>query len=99
MPDMNPRAWHRKASRPVSIWMAVFILVGLAHPFIPDGSWLLIHIFTLGILTNSIMLWSQNLTERFLGHKLDDASRPAHVSQYHRISCPASTATVPALRR
>ena len=49
MPDMNPRAWHRKASRPVSIWMAVFILVGLAHPFIPDGSWLLIHIFTLGI--------------------------------------------------
>lgn len=81
MPDMNPRAWHRKASRPVSIWMAVFILVGLAHPFIPDGSWLLIHIFTLGILTNSIMLWSQNLTERFLGHKLDDASRPAQLSR------------------
>ena len=79
MPDMNPRAWHRKASRPVSIWMAVFILVGLAHPFIPDGSWLLIHIFTLGILTNSILLWSQNLTERFLGQKLDDASRPAQL--------------------
>ena len=81
MPDMNPRAWHRKASRPVSIWMAVFILVGLAHPFIPDGSWLLIHIFTLGILTNSILLWSQNLTERFLGQKLDRVSRPAQLTR------------------
>lgn len=86
MPDMNPRAWHRKASRPVSIWMAVFIAAGLAHPFIPDGSWLLIHIFTLGILTNSIMLWSQNLTERFLGQKLSDASRPAQLTRTYLLN-------------
>ena len=86
MPDMNPRAWHRKASRPVSIWMAVFIVAGLAHPFIPDGSWLLIHIFTLGILTNSIMLWSQNLTERFLGQKLSDASRPAQLTRTYLLN-------------
>lgn len=81
MSNLNPRAWHRKASRPVSVWMVVFILAGLAHPFIPDGSWLLIHIFTLGILANSIMLWSQNLTERFLGQKLSDASRPAQLAR------------------
>ena len=78
---MNPRAWHRKASKPVSIWMAVFIIAGLAHPFIPDGSWLLIHIFTLGILGNSILLWSQNLTERFLGQRLDDDARPAQLTR------------------
>ena len=86
MPDMNPRAWHRKASKPVSIWMGVFIIVGLVHPFIPEGSWLLIHIFTLGILTNSILLWSQTLTERFLGRKLDDATRPAQLTRTYLLN-------------
>lgn len=89
MPDMNPRAWHRKASRPVSIWMVVFILVGLVHPFLPDGPWLLVHIFTLGILTNSIVLWSQNLTERFLGRKLDSTARPAQLTRIYLLNAGA----------
>lgn len=72
----NPRVWHRRVSRPVTIWMLVFILVGIVQPFIPNSRWLLIHIFALGILTNSIIVWSQNLTERFLHHRLDDSERP-----------------------
>ena len=99
MPDMNPRAWHRKASRPVSIWMAVFLAAGLAHPFIPDGSWLLIHIFTLGILTNSIMLWSQNLTERFLGQKLSDAARPAQLTRTYLLNAATIAVLVGQLAR
>ena len=75
----NPRVWHRKVSRPVSVWIVVFLCVGLAHPLIPESRWLLVHIFTLGILTNSIMVWSQNLTERFLHERLDDAARPAQL--------------------
>ncbi|MEX3505347.1 copper oxidase [Corynebacterium sp. LK2510] len=72
----SPRAWHRKASRPVTVWMAVFIAVGLTHTFIPEARWVMVHIFTLGILTNSIVVWSQNLTERFLQARLRDADRP-----------------------
>lgn len=86
MPDMNPRAWHRKASRPVSVWMAVFVLAGLAHPWLPNATWLLVHIFTLGILANSIVLWSQNLTERFLGQRLDDAARPAQLARTYALN-------------
>ncbi|QYH19580.1 copper oxidase [Corynebacterium aquatimens] len=59
--------------------MLVFLLVGLMFPFIPDSRWLLIHIFALGILTNSIIVWSQNLTERFLHRRLEDSERPAQL--------------------
>ncbi|AQQ15489.1 hypothetical protein CGLAU_07670 [Corynebacterium glaucum] len=75
----NPRVWHRKVSRPVTVWIGVFLAVGLAHPLIPESRWLLVHIFTLGILTNSITVWSQNLTERFLHRRLDDDARPAQL--------------------
>ena len=75
----DPRVWHRKVSRPVTVWMGVFVIVGLVHTFVPEPRWLLIHIFTLGVLTNSIVVWSQNLTERFLQHKLPDSARPAQL--------------------
>lgn len=75
----SPRVWHRRVSRPVTVWILVFILVGLVHPFVPNSRWLLIHIFALGILTNSITVWSQNLTERFLHRRLDDSERPAQL--------------------
>lgn len=71
--------WHRKVSRPVSVWMGIFVVFGLVHTFVPEPRWLLIHIFTLGILTNSILVWSQNLTERFLQQKLPDSARPAQL--------------------
>lgn len=61
--------------------MGVFVLVGLAHPFVPESRWLLIHIFTLGVLTNSIMVWSQNLTERFLQQRLPESARPAQLTR------------------
>ena len=75
----DPRVWHRKVSRPVTVWMGVFVLVGLVHTLVPEPRWLLIHIFTLGVLTNSIVVWSQNLTERFLQQKLPDSARPAQL--------------------
>ena len=75
----SPHAWHRRASRPVMVWMVVFIVIGLAHPLVPEPRWLLIHVFTLGILTNSVVLWSQNLTERFLQQRLPESARPAQL--------------------
>lgn len=73
--------WHRKVSRPVTVWMGVFVIVGLVHTFVPEPRWLLIHIFTLGVLTNSIMVWSQNLTERFLQQRLPASARPAQLTR------------------
>ncbi|MGP6175633.1 cupredoxin domain-containing protein [Corynebacterium sp. A21] len=73
------RTWHRKASRPVSIWLAVLVFAGLIHPIIPEYRWALIHLFTLGAVTNSILIWSQHFSEKFLGNRLPDEARPAQL--------------------
>lgn len=79
----SSRTWHRKASRPVSIWMMVFIVVGAAHIFVPNYRWVLIHLFTLGLVTNSILVWSQHLTEKFVQQKLPDSARPKQLARIY----------------
>ncbi|QAU51447.1 multicopper oxidase domain-containing protein [Corynebacterium pelargi] len=75
-------AWHRKASKPVTIWLIALVLISLVHWAIPNYRWLLIHMFTLGALSNSIMLWSQHFTEKFLHQQLDDATRPLQILRF-----------------
>lgn len=74
--DSGRRSWHRRASRPVTVWLVLLVIAGLIHPVIPEYRWVLIHLFTLGAVTNSIVLWSQHFTEKFLGQRLPDAARP-----------------------
>lgn len=75
-------AWHRKASKPVTIWMGALVLVSLFHWALPNYRWVLIHMFTLGALTNSIMLWSQHFTEKFLHQPLDESTRPWQLRRF-----------------
>ncbi|MDO5032956.1 copper oxidase [Corynebacterium sp.] len=86
MDKWSARTWHRKASRPVSIWMVVFLIIGLSHILIPNYRWVLIHLFTLGILTNSIMVWSQHLTEKFVQLKLPDSARPRQLRRIYLLN-------------
>ncbi|BAV24558.1 hypothetical protein CGBL_0128680 [Corynebacterium glutamicum] len=75
----SSRTWHRKASRPVSIWLMVLVIAGIIHPLLPEYRWVLIHLFTLGAITNSIVVWSQHFTEKFLHLKLEESKRPAQL--------------------
>ena len=75
-------AWHRKASKPVTVWMAALVLISLVHWALPNYRWVLIHMFTLGIITNSIMLWSQHFTEKFLHHQLPEETRPWQLRRF-----------------
>lgn len=70
------RTWHRKASKPVTYWFIALIVAGIIHPILPEYRWVLIHLFTLGAVTNSIVVWSQHFTERFLHQRLADEKRP-----------------------
>lgn len=72
---MSRRSWHRRASRPILLWMIALIVFGLTHPLIPNYRWVLIHAFTLGVVTNSIVIWSQHLTEKFLQQRAPDSAR------------------------
>ncbi|APT89795.1 hypothetical protein CSPHI_00320 [Corynebacterium sphenisci DSM 44792] len=67
-PDQpSPRAsWHRRAGRPVRWWLAAVIASAFVHPFLDEGRWLMVHLFTLGAVTNSILIWGRHFTERLL---------------------------------
>lgn len=86
MDKWSPRTWHRKASRPVSIWMIIFLIAGASHILIPNYRWVLIHLFTLGILTNSIIVWSQHLTEKFVQLRLPDSARPRQLARIYLLN-------------
>ena len=73
------RSWHRRASKPVTYWFIALIIAGIIHPILPEYRWVLIHLFTLGAITNSIVVWSQHFTEKFLHQRLDDEKRPAQL--------------------
>lgn len=74
-------SWHRRASRPVSLWMAALIVVVLTHQWIPQSRWLLVHMVTLGLITTSIMVWGQHFTEALLKTRLGEESRPRQLAR------------------
>ena len=59
-------SWHRKAGRPVRWWFAAIIVAAMIHPFLAEGRWLMVHLFTLGAVTNSILVWGRHFTEKLL---------------------------------
>ncbi|WP_448856094.1 copper oxidase [Corynebacterium camporealensis] len=79
----SARTWHRRASKPVTIWMIIFIVCGVGHILIPNYRWVLIHLFTLGILSNAILVWSQHLTEKFVQQRLPDSARPKQLARIY----------------
>ncbi|WP_308221332.1 multicopper oxidase domain-containing protein [Gordonia alkaliphila] len=75
-PDTRrPRSWHQRAGMPVRVWMVVLIGIGLTHFALPESRWLIVHVFTIGLVANSILVWSQTLAERFLGYHLPPERR------------------------
>jgi len=68
-------SWHRRISKPVLVWMVALVIVVIAHRWIAEARWLMVHIVTLGLITNSIVIWSQHFAEALLKTRLDDAFR------------------------
>lgn len=82
----NPRAWHRKASRPVSVWLVALVVVALAFPWIPQSRWLLVHLVTLGVATTSVLVWGQYFTEAILHNRLGEMDRRRQVARIRILS-------------
>lgn len=85
-PDTNRRSWHRKASRPVSGWLAALLVVAIAFPWIPQARWLLVHMVTLGVATTSILVWGQYFTEAILHNRLGEMDRRRQVTRIRMLT-------------
>ncbi|WKD60194.1 Copper-containing nitrite reductase precursor [Corynebacterium ciconiae DSM 44920] len=56
----------RQQALPATLWLIALVIISLAHPFIPHNQWILTHTFTLGVLSNSILIWSCQLSDQLL---------------------------------
>lgn len=79
-------SWHRKAGMPVRWWFAAIIVAALFHPFVTDGRWLLVHLFTLGAVTNSILIWSRHFTEKLLKIDVPDGNRHIQLARIYLLN-------------
>ncbi|MCT2272963.1 multicopper oxidase domain-containing protein [Dietzia cinnamea] len=78
-PSRRTGSWHRRATRPVQLWMIALVVLGVVHRWVPASTWTIIHVFTLGLLTNSIFVWGQHFTETLLHQRPAEESRAVQV--------------------
>ena len=68
--DRAPQAMRRRHSPwrdwPLVGWFVVAVVVAITHRWLPDASWLLLHLVFLGAITHSIMVWSAHFTQTLL---------------------------------
>ncbi|SDI14422.1 nitrite reductase (NO-forming) [Arthrobacter subterraneus] len=80
-PTTARASWHRKASRPVLVWFVLLIVLAMVHRWVPEARWLLVHMFVLGMVTNSILIWSQHFAEALLKNRLGEEARRTQVGR------------------
>jgi len=66
------RSWRDYA---VVAWFVAAVAVAIAHRWIPESTWLLVHLVALGAITHSIMVWSAHFSSALLKSRADDATR------------------------
>ena len=59
----------------VVLWFVAAIVVSLVHRWVPESTWLMVHLIALGAITHSIMVWSAHFTAALLKTRADDDTR------------------------
>ena len=54
------------------------MVVALAHQWIPEAAWLMVHLVALGALTHAIVVWSRHFAHALLRARPDEASDRRH---------------------
>ena len=85
-PALDRGVWHRRASRPILMWMALLIVTVLVHRWLPQSRWLLVHMVTLGLITTSILVWGQHFTEALLKTRLGEETRRRQLRRIHLLT-------------
>ena len=58
--------WHLMANAGVALWLVALLGVALAHRFVPEARWLLVHLLLLGAVTNAVLVWSAHFARALL---------------------------------
>ena len=60
---------------PLVVWLVAAVMVALVHRWVPESTWLLVHLIALGVMTHAVMVWSAHFTAALLRSRDDDATR------------------------
>jgi uncharacterized membrane protein len=58
--------WHRRTGLIPVGYLAGTVAASLAHPFLPESRWLLIHLLLLGAASNALLIWGAHFTAAIL---------------------------------
>src|SRR5690606_36356323 len=58
--------WHRRTGALPLAYLAAIVVVGFAHPALPQWRWLAVHLLLLGAVTNAIVIWSAHFSAAVL---------------------------------
>lgn len=60
---------------PLVLWLVAAVVVALVHRWVPESTWLLVHLVALGAMTHAVMVWSAHFSAALLRSRNDDGSR------------------------
>lgn len=60
---------------PLVVWLVAAITVAIIHRWVPEATWLLVHLVALGAMTHAVMVWSAHFTAALLKTRDDDGTR------------------------
>jgi nitrite reductase (NO-forming) len=63
---VNRAAHHVRANALVLVWLVAAAVAALAHRWLPEAGWLLVHLPLLGAITTAILVWSQHFADTLL---------------------------------
>jgi len=65
---MTRAGHHLRANALVLAWLVLAAAAAVAHRWLPEAGWLLVHLPLLGAVTTAILVWSQHFADTLLRH-------------------------------
>src|SRR5690625_381665 len=63
---MNRSTWHIRANAIVGFWLVAAAIIAIIHRFVPENTWVRIHLVLLGAVSTAILIWSQHFSQTLL---------------------------------
>lgn len=75
------RGRSRLRDLPLIGWLAAAVVIAIAHRWLPDANWLMLHLVLLGALTHSIVVWSFHFAQTLLRAPADETGVRRHTQR------------------
>lgn len=63
---MSRKRWYLLMNGLVAFWLVAASVIVIAHRFVPNGNWLMVHLLLLGAVSTAILIWSQHFADTLL---------------------------------